>query len=141
MKLANRLPSVNLKPYLMLNISFSQNMTQDTSPYNIQEVRFIAAMQEILIGMVPDDFSIGIITPYLRQKDEFLKFLGENNKRCQVYTIDQAQGLEKDVIIISIARTYGIGFLSNPQRLNVALTRAKRALYICGNFALFKASS
>lgn len=51
-----------------------------------------------------------------------------------VNTIDSYQGLEKDVIIISNARTNGVGFLSNAQRLNVALTRPKKCLILCGNF-------
>lgn len=51
-----------------------------------------------------------------------------------VNTIDSYQGQEKDIIILCTTRTTGIGFLANPQRLNVALTRAKRTLIVCGNF-------
>ncbi|XP_036345300.1 probable helicase MAGATAMA 3 [Rhagoletis pomonella] len=51
-----------------------------------------------------------------------------------VNTIDSYQGMECDVIIISNARTTGIGFLANYQRLNVALTRPKKCLILCGNF-------
>lgn len=49
-------------------------------------------------------------------------------------TIDSCQGQERDIVIISIARTRGIGFLAIRQRLNVALTRAKKMLILCGNF-------
>lgn len=41
---------------------------------------------------------------------------------------------------MSVVKTRGVGFLANPQRLNVALTRAKKALYICGNFSSLKVS-
>ena len=51
-----------------------------------------------------------------------------------VNTIDSCQGKERDIVIISIARTRGIGFLAIRQRLNVALTRAKKMLILCGNF-------
>ena len=37
-------------------------------------------------------------------------------------------------------RTGGIGFLADPQRLNVALTRAKFSLFIVGNFSILQKS-
>lgn len=49
-------------------------------------------------------------------------------------TVDSYQGQEKDVVIMSVVRTQGTGFLAMSERLNVALTRARKALIICGNF-------
>ena len=39
---------------------------------------------------------------------------------------------------MSCVRSNGIGFLCEPQRLCVALTRAKLSLIMCGNFAAFQ---
>lgn len=58
-----------------------------------------------------------------------------------VNTIDSYQGQERDIIIISNARTTGTGFLVEPKRLNVAMTRARKCLVICGNFDSLKVIS
>ncbi|ETO22317.1 nonsense-mediated mRNA decay protein 1, partial [Reticulomyxa filosa] len=79
---------------------------------------------------------IGVITPYEGQKQYTLLYLQTKgrfaNKKLydeiEIANIDAFQGREKDYIIFSCVRsneTQGIGFLRDPRRLNVALTRAK----------------
>lgn len=58
----------------------------------------------------------------------------------EVNTVDGFQGQERDIIIMSCVRSHGIGFLSDRQRLCVALTRAKHSLILCGNFQTFMVS-
>lgn len=51
-------------------------------------------------------------------------------------TVDGFQGGERDVIYVSFVRSNssgGIGFLDNPNRLNVAVTRAKKMCIMAGN--------
>ncbi|NOK21206.1 AAA domain-containing protein [Corallococcus carmarthensis] len=48
-------------------------------------------------------------------------------------TVDRFQGHEADLVLLSFARTRGIGFLDSPNRLNVALTRARYQTLLVGN--------
>ena len=70
-------------------------------------------------------------------------FSKQGLKGIDIGSVEQFQGREKKVIIISSVRStkdhlsfdfkYNLGFLSNPKRFNVAVTRAKALLIIVGN--------
>ncbi|KAJ4841105.1 putative RNA helicase sde3 [Turnera subulata] len=91
-----------------------------------------------------DEADIGVITPY-RQQVLKIKGILENWEMSDVKvgSVEQFQGQEREVIIVSTVRstvkhnhfdkTYSLGFLSNPKRFNVAITRAKSLLIIVGN--------
>ena len=86
---------------------------------------------------------IGIITPYEGQRAYVAAYMTRSGSmRKQLYdeleiaSVDSFQGREKHYTILSCVRSneqQGIGFLSDPRRLNVALTRAKYGLVILGN--------
>lgn len=59
-------------------------------------------------------------------------------KGIPIKTIDASQGQEDDIVLISIGRTSGSGFLVSPQRVNVAMTRAKKCLILFCNFRAVK---
>ena len=81
---------------------------------------------------------IGIITPYEGQRAHIQATLQRSNNRedIEIASVDSFQGREKDFILLSCVRSNkqgGLGFLNDPRRLNVALTRARYGLVICGN--------
>lgn len=51
--------------------------------------------------------------------------------------MDKFQGHEADIVFLSMVQNKRIGFLDNPNRLNVAITRAKYQLVILGNADYF----
>lgn len=91
--------------------------------------------------------SIGIITPFKHQKEAIIKELnrvpGTQDILCD--TVHKFQGDEKDIILFSLvvstnARPSLINFINlySPYIINVAVTRARSALYIIGNKSFCK---
>ncbi|KAJ9528293.1 hypothetical protein QJQ45_014261, partial [Haematococcus lacustris] len=86
---------------------------------------------------------IGVITPYEGQRAHVVSVMARSGTlRQDLYTdievssVDAFQGREKDIIILSCVRSneqQSLGFLGDPRRLNVALTRARYGLVILGN--------
>jgi hypothetical protein len=89
---------------------------------------------------------VGVITPYKRQVYELRRALrtalGSTAESVEVNTVDGFQGREKTVIVFSAVRAPsqgwaggggGIGFVGDERRMNVALTRAKEALWVVGH--------
>ncbi|NXO09196.1 SDE3 helicase, partial [Oriolus oriolus] len=98
---------------------------------------------------------IGIISPYRKQVEKIRKAITSLDpdlqklpdiRQLKVGSVEEFQGQERHVILISTVRscstylrfdqTFRLGFLKNPKRLNVAITRAKALLIVVGNPAV-----
>ncbi|KAI5120593.1 hypothetical protein M0805_008071 [Coniferiporia weirii] len=87
--------------------------------------------------------NIGIISPYHAQVCKIRRVLPHNAKDIKVGSVEEYQGQEKRVIIISTVRTsmdfvkfdlrHTLGFVANPRRFNVAITRAQALLVVIGD--------
>lgn len=109
-----------------------------------------------------EDKEIGIISFYSKQRNRIRKMCRSfNNLPMKIDVVDRFQGMERNIIIVSMVRSNTIvtdsqqkpnfseyelgypeqkdlGFAQSPNRLNVALSRAKRLLIIIGNSELFR---
>ena len=107
---------------------------------NKQEAETVVHLIAELIRSGAQSMNIGVITPYNGQKSYLLNMLGQASLRdIDVASVDGFQGREKDYIIMSCVRSNkrrSIGFLNDKRRLNVALTRPKSGLIVCGNAKL-----
>ncbi|KAK0677637.1 MOV10 Helicase, partial [Pygoscelis papua] len=98
---------------------------------------------------------VGIISPYRKQVEKIRKAITSLDPVLQtlpdisllkVGSVEEFQGQERRIILISTVRscseylqldqTFKLGFLKNPKRLNVAITRAKALLIVVGNPAV-----
>jgi len=105
-----------------------QNPTnQDGEPWSIAVLTFHQAQATILREG---------LRKLTSQPNKMSKF---NVKDVEIllYTVDKFQGMEADIVFISMMKTQSIGFLDNINRLNVALTRAKYQRVIVGDKNFF----
>lgn len=142
--------SFSLVPYLVFNVldSPEENEEPSTSWKNDGEAVTVLNLCRAILGCVGPETSLGIITPYQAQKDIITRLLRSSPPARvalpDVNTIDGFQGQEKDIIVLSCVRAHHqkgfIGFVADARRLNVAITRARKALFICGHLNTLKES-
>lgn len=114
-----------------------------TSYLNRSEAAYVERITTCFLkaGVKPEQ--IGIITPYEGQRAYLVQYMQYNGslhaklyQEIEIASVDAFQGREKDIIVMSCVRSnerQGIGFLNDPRRLNVALTRAKYGIITVGN--------
>ena len=102
---------------------------------NPAEAHVIAELVRSLRGQLPAD-SIGVISPFRAQVVLLRQLLEKTG--VTVDTVERFQGGERDVIVLSLVRARGSGFVFDDRRFNVAITRARRKLVLVGHPDLFR---
>ncbi|KAI7876714.1 hypothetical protein K492DRAFT_219779 [Lichtheimia hyalospora FSU 10163] len=120
-----------------------QRNPRNQSFWNETEIAITAHITEALSNLGVPASDIGVISLYKEQADRLAAHVGSNaqDRKQHISTVDAFQGGEKDVIILSTVRTTNSAFIDNPPRVNVALTRAKRHLFILGKQGLLMSSN
>ncbi|OWM65612.1 uncharacterized protein LOC116201312 [Punica granatum] len=149
------LPGQMFGSYSFINVSEGREECENngTSLRNLVEaavaLQILGNLYEAWSLSSKQKLNVGIISPYAGQVGEISKRLGEKYENSDgftvtINTVDGFQGKEKDIIILSTVRSNSrgsIGFLANINRTNVALTRARHAIWILGNERTMRASS
>lgn len=98
------------------------------SKSNLHEAKFMAALCKhfILQGYDPD--KITVLTMYMGQMFLLKKEIFKTCQGVRITCVDNFQGEENDIILLSLVRSNEqgkIGFLSIDNRICVSLSRAK----------------
>ena len=125
-------------PIMFIHSDQRENLSSSGCSWeNESEANLVCIIARKIINCGIKESNIGIITPYLAQKELIEdKLFNYNINNILISSVDSFQGQEKDFIIVSTVRSNlsdKIGFLEDPRRLNVTLTRAKYGLIFIGN--------
>ncbi|NJK93378.1 MAG: hypothetical protein HC904_17135 [Blastochloris sp.] len=129
-----------------------------TSPYNYTEVSTVESFVELLAKSLAVSKNqnkppeLGIISFYKAQIGKLRECLRESKSidafadfdpERDINTVDQFQGSERDIIILSLVRTgpKPSEFAKEFRRLNVAISRAKKLLVIVASKEHFAAAN
>ncbi|KAF8067812.1 P-loop containing nucleoside triphosphate hydrolase protein [Lyophyllum atratum] len=114
--------------------------------FNVDEVLQVKAYVQALRSdrrFRTTDNDIGVITPYNAQCRKIRTALRNVADGVKVGSVEEFQGQERRVIIISTVRSstefveydlrHTLGFVASPRRFNVAVTRAQSLLIVIGD--------
>jgi hypothetical protein len=148
---------LNQSPITIIDMPFQQStfdLTSEELPPNYRnprEAEAVIKLISLLHANSSEKPSLAILTPYRAQVDEIKQKLTESesflrgnlnkfkksNRQSFVSTIDGFQGNESDLVIASLVRNnhhaslaQSLGFMRDPRRLNVLVSRAKWKLII-----------
>ena len=134
-------------PLFFMTVEGQEEMASSGTSYlNRAEAVVVEKVVTLLMKSSVYPEEIGVITPYQGQKSHVMSHMTRMGTMqthlydaIEVASVDSFQGREKDFIVLSCVRsneTQGIGFLRDPRRLNVAITRARYGVIILGNARL-----
>jgi len=144
-------------PLLVYDVSTGREMSKLDTPsfYNIKECKTIVKLINSLLNSDNVEIStsqIAVITCFRAQVLKLREILRENNlSSINVGVVEDFQGQEMSVIFISAVLTKnqdrwkagssgGLGFMSDPKRFNVAITRASALCVIVGSASFLEST-
>lgn len=130
------------------------------NPAEVEAVRQILSLLKIRQGLEKPP-TLAVLSPYSEQVRRLKAAFDDNRASFPILgdlspgidadrycgTVDSFQGNEADVVIVSLVRNNhhaslrrALGFLSDPRRMNVLLSRAKSNLYVIGSLEFMRST-
>ena len=127
--------------YFITHTSPEANDEDNTSHSNEHEAHFLVALCRYLLMQEYKPSQITILTTYSAQMFLIGRLMPKDSEfdGVNVTVVDNYQGEENDIILLSLVRSNPdekIGFLNIENRINVALSRARNGLFVLGNFEI-----
>ena len=109
-----------------------KNKKTDGEPWSIACLTYYKQQEMILKDAIKDIVKAPRASSYYK--------LPEYNAEIMIYTVDKFQGKEADIVFLSMVKKgrNNLGFMDSPNRLNVAITRAKYQMVVVGDSDYFK---
>jgi DNA replication ATP-dependent helicase Dna2 len=124
----------SLPPELRDSVAFVDPDGRDTGNMNPIEADRVTEIVETYLDAGVDPDCIGVIAPFRAQVTAITKRVPDD---ITVDTVDRFQGSSREVIVVSFVATETLDspIFEDRRRVNVALTRAKKALCLVGDAA------
>ncbi|XP_032931022.1 NFX1-type zinc finger-containing protein 1 isoform X2 [Catharus ustulatus] len=117
-----------------------QEIQEGKSHQNPHEAHFVVELCKYFLCQGYEPSQITILTTYTGQFFCLRKLMpAKIFEGVKVHVVDKYQGEENDIILLSLVRSNKAerpGFLQIPNRICVALSRAKKGLYCIGNMRM-----
>lgn len=159
---AHRLPGTNDRPAAWLDVPVSAGSSRRNGTSWIRQAevdRIVSQLREWVESPEGSHLTYGVISFYKAQADlirrqvrQELGAVADDERRIRVGTVDSFQGMEFDVVLLSVVRTVPIGWVQRGtedvaarglfghlglyNRLNVSMSRQKRLLVAVGDTQL-----
>ncbi len=154
---AHELPGIENKCAVWMDIPMSQDNKEIKAGNSLMRPAEAKAIIKKLLEWKTSpqgrDLTYGVITFYRGQADYLTELANQNkelaesieHEEIRINTVDAFQGMEFDVVFLSVVRTsagknleHKYGFLTSKNRLCVAFTRQKKVLVVCGDSGLLQ---
>jgi hypothetical protein len=110
--------------------------TGNGSIYNLNHVNICRSLVRLLSERTDPSLNIALIGMYREQLRRYGQWRQWTHRDFRADTVDAFEGAEADVVIVDLVRSNPrgmVGFLEVHNRINVAMSRAKRLLIVVGD--------